>query len=112
MKTPKRSAQVVPYRPNSAGLLKAIRILAAKSENVSFGKHARDRMQERGITDREALQVLRSGELKGDIVQGTNAGEWKCKIVAKIKGSRSIGVVTIYLEPVRLFVKTVEWEDL
>jgi hypothetical protein len=86
--------------------------MAAKSENVSFGKHARERMEERGITDREAIRVLRTGELRGDIETGTKRGEWKCKFVAPIKGSREIGVITIVLVNSRLFVKTVEWEDL
>lgn len=50
--------------------------------------------------------------MEGEIEPGQNAGEWKCKIVAKIKGNREVGVVTIVMRVGRLFIKTVEWEDL
>lgn len=69
-------------------------------------------MDERGITDREAIEVLRRGELKGGIDPGNRRGEWKCKMTAPMKGSRDVGVVTIVLIEDRLFVVTVEWEDL
>jgi hypothetical protein len=69
-------------------------------------------MVERGITDRDAISVLRTGELRGNIEPGTTRGEWKCKFVAPIKGSREVGVVAVVLVNGRLFVKTVEWEDL
>lgn len=68
-------------------------------------------MYERGISDSEVLTVLRTGMLKGPILAGINAGEWKCKVVAKPRGSRQMGVVTIILLDEHLFVKTVEWED-
>lgn len=112
MKQTKPLNAVLAFRPNPSHLAKAVRQTAAKSENVSFGKHARERMEERGITDREAIRVLQTGELKGDIEPGTARGEWKCKFVAPIRGSRQIGVITIVLVNGRLFVKTVEWEDL
>lgn len=108
----KRPSPPNSVRPNPASFVKGIREIAARSENVAFGTHARERMEERGITDWEAIRVLRTGELKGDIEPGTNEGEWKCKFVAPIKGSRKVGVVTILLINGRLFVKTVEWEDL
>ena len=69
-------------------------------------------MEERGITDLDALRVLRIGELSGAITPGRERGEWKCKIVAPIKGRREIGVVTILIRNCKLRIKTVEWEDL
>jgi len=91
--------------------MKVIRRLAADSGNVGFGAHARERMVLRGITDRDALGVLRAGEVKGNIEAGKARGEWKCKVTAPIKGSREAGVVTIVWANKKLFVKTVEWED-
>ena len=58
------------------------------------------------------LDVLRTGFVKGDIEPGRNPGEWKAKMVKEMKGRREIGVVTIVIDGHRLFVKTVEWEDL
>jgi len=102
---------VVPFKPRPGELMKAIRTLAKSSANVYFGDHARQRILERGINDEDAIRVLVLGEIRGDIAPGHNVGEWKCKVVARIKGSREIGVVTITLNMSKLFVKTVEWED-
>jgi hypothetical protein len=103
---------VIQFRPRPATILKMVREAAADSQNVGFGRHARERLEQRGITDREAIQVLRFGELKGAIEAGSERGEWKCKVVAPIRGTREVGVVTIVLVSGKLFVKTVEWEDL
>jgi hypothetical protein len=69
-------------------------------------------MEERGITRLDAVRVLQRGSISGKVEPGKNHGEWKCKIVARLKGSREIGVVTIVVKEKKLFVKTVEWEDL
>ena len=104
--------KVVQFRPQPSQILDMVRGAAADSANVKFGNHAFDRMEERGITTLDALRVLRGGDIKGDIEPGANSGEWKCKITKPMKGSREIGVVTIVMSNRRLFVKTVEWEDL
>lgn len=104
--------RVVQFRPLPSQLLAMVRTAAADSANVKFGMHALERMEERGITTLDALRVLRQGDLKGGIEAGTQRGEWKCKIVRQIKGSREIGVVTVVMSSGRLFIKTVEWEDL
>jgi hypothetical protein len=57
------------------------------------------------------LRVLRGGDIRGLIEAGKAKGEWKCKVVMNLKGSREIGVVTIVVNGQRLFIKTVEWED-
>jgi hypothetical protein len=69
-------------------------------------------MDERGISDHDALKVLRIGSVEGDITAGNRPGEWCCKMVANIRGSRDIGIVTVVINSQRISVKTVEWEDL
>lgn len=103
---------VAQFRPRPDQLRETIRSIAADSRNVAFGAHALERMEEREITTLDALRVLRIGEIVGDIEPGKNAGEWKCKVVAGRRGSREIGVATVVLSRGRLFIKTVEWEDL
>jgi len=88
-----------------------IRFLAQDTERIVFGDHAQERMSERGITDGDVYSVLRCGEPKETISPGINPGEWKCKVVANIRGSRHIGTVIIVILNELLFVKTVEWED-
>jgi len=69
-------------------------------------------MDWRGVTDAMMFDVLRTGYLKGEITPGRNPGEWKLKMCKAIKGQREVGVVTIVMREQKLFVKTVEWEDL
>ena len=90
---------------------KRIHAAAQRSEMVILGTHARERMQEREIDDADVLRVLRQG-IVVDAPEPAEPGEWKCKIVRRIRGSRDVGVVTIILRDSRLFVKTVEWEDV
>lgn len=112
MTQPDSGKAVAQFRPRATQLLESIRKAASDSRNVYFGNHALDRMEERGITTMDALRVLRCGEIEGEIEAGKNSGEWKCKVVAKIKGNREVGVITITMRTGRLFIKTVEWEDL
>jgi len=90
---------------------KRIRELAQSSENVILGDHARIRMREREIFDVDVFRVLRQGYID-EAPELTESNEWKCKITLKIRGSRTAGVVTIFLHNGKLFVKTVEWEKL
>lgn len=87
-----------------------IRLIARDSEKVFFGKHARERLALRELSDRDALMILRIGNIKGDVEAGDEPGEWKCKVVGKQKGTQEIGVITIVQSSGRLFIKTVEWE--
>lgn len=112
MKRERLAPRVVQFRPRPRELVAIIRRLAADSDNVTFKEHALDRMDERGITTFDALRVLRSGDIVGEIEAGRNPGEWKCKVVERRKGAREIGVATIVFYEKRLYVKTVEWEDL
>ena len=69
-------------------------------------------MAERDIIDVEVFRILQNGALSGEPEQ-TPKGEWKLKLVMRLRGNRDAGVVTIILHGDRkLLVKTVEWEDL
>jgi hypothetical protein len=84
--------------------------LARETANISWSRHAHERMAERDIRDHVVLDVLRHGDIKGDIEPGQQPGEWKAKLVREAKGRREVGVVVL-VRNARLFVKTVEWED-
>ena len=90
---------------------KRIREAAQVTENVIFGDHARIRMAEREIFDVDVLRVLRQGFVD-EPPELTEFREWRCKVTLKIRGGRTAGVVTIILHEGKLFVKTVEWEDM
>lgn len=99
-------------RPRLADMHGTIRRLADEDKRVYLSQHARDRMDLRAITRVDVIRVLRRGHIEGQIEPGENPGEWKCKVIANVRGSRDIGVVTLIIGCDRLLIKTVEWEDL
>ena len=102
----------VPVVPRLSQLGEMVRRLAANSDNIKWSDHAFARMDERGITDVVALDVLRFGEPIGPVEAGANSDEWKIKMTRAVKGRREVGVVVITVKSTHLLVKTVEWEDL
>ena len=105
-------ATPMPRKPPHPGVLMArIRKLAA-SGAYSYGPHVFERRDERSIDINDALDVLRLGEIDGPIRPGINAGEWKCKVTAKLEGAnRELGVAVVVIKDNKLFLLTVEWDD-
>ena len=102
--------RVVPLMTRSRAQAR-VRELAQDSSNVILGKHAKDRMLEREITNTDVLRVLRTGTVdEGPSL--TEHNELKVKMVLQIRGAREGGVIAIVLHGDRIFVKTVEWEDM
>lgn len=104
--------RVVPLRPDRAAIHSVIRRIAEEDRRVYLSEHAKERMEQRSITRIDVVRVLVRGHINGDIMPGNYPGEWKVKLVANIKGSREVGVVTLLINNERLLVKTAEWEDL
>jgi Domain of unknown function (DUF4258) len=87
-----------------------VRQIAWESGDVIFTGHAEQRMEERGISIPEVLELLRGGYID-DPPRLEVEGEWKCKVAAKLRG-RTAGVVTVILDEAgQLIIVTVEWED-
>ncbi len=70
---------------------------AINSANIIWTDHARERMEERGITSQDALRVLRKGTVADKPTSGKQDGEWVCKIVKPTLGIRDVGVITAIL---------------
>lgn len=105
--------KVTRYRLTAAIAEKRIKLIAAVSDNIRWAVHALQRMEEREILDVDVLRILRDGMISGEPEETPRGGEWKCKMVRKLRGSREAGVVAIILRGSEfLLVKTVEWEDL
>jgi hypothetical protein len=89
------------------------RALAQDTSNIQWRKHATlERMPERDITDRMALDVIRKGYVKGLVQPGTQADEWVIKLAWEMGSGREVGVVVSVVGGVKLRVITVEWEDV
>ena len=106
-----QSSVVTTFRLTANEAKRRIHQTATRTEHVIFGDHALERMEERGITDAQVYEVLRNGDVTEPPAL-TQLGEWKCKIVKQLRGGREIGVLTIILKNGKLFIKTVEWEDV
>lgn len=104
--------KVTRYRLTPAIAEKRIKQIAAVSDNIKWSFHALQRMEEREIFDFDVLRILRDGMISGVPKETPLEGEWKCKMVRKLRGAREAGVVAIILRRDFLLVKTVEWEDL
>ena len=103
--------KVTRYRLTPAIAEKRIKQAAAVSDNIKWSKHALERMELREIFDVDVLRILRDGMISGEPEETPTEGEWKCKMVRRLRGAREAGVVAIILTSNCLFVKTVEWED-
>jgi hypothetical protein len=101
----------VDFRPRPEVMRDLVHRLAADTRNIAWSTHALQRMTERDITDRVAVDVLRTGWLQGGVAPGDKPGEWKVKMVKMVRGRREVGVVVITIREERLLVKTAEWED-
>jgi Domain of unknown function (DUF4258) len=101
---------VAVFRLTAAVAQQRIRALAKDSSNVWWSKHSRTRMEEREIVTKEVYRILQEGDIAGQPVR-SEKGEWKCKMVLKLKGRRSAGVVVALTDNTKLAVITVEWED-
>lgn len=108
---PDAEQNILPLRQRPHIFLSLVHDLAQDSKNIAWSAHARKRFSGRDISNRMAVTVLRNGQIKGDIVPGKMAGEWKAKLFFPIPGRREVGVAMILIKEQRIFVKTVEWED-
>jgi hypothetical protein len=104
--------KVTRYRLTAAIAAKRIKEIAADSGKIKWSSHALQRMEEREIFDVDVLRILRDGMISGEPEETPREGEWKCKMVRKLRGAREAGVVAIVLRRGFLLIKTVEWEDL
>jgi hypothetical protein len=78
-----------PIRPPTAlEVVLRVRALAKHSENIGWDSpHVQDRMQQRGVTIRQALEVLR----KGECISGPKPddyGDWRIKLRRVVAGRR------------------------
>jgi len=72
-------AQPIPIPLNDANMLRIIRDLAKKTENVFIESHAKKRMRQRNITRTQVYACL----LKGVIDESAHEnirGNWKCTL--------------------------------
>ena len=90
-----------------------IRELAQNTSNIIWRGHSVERSEERDITYLDAVNILRQGMIIDAPVPGKFPGEWKCKVIRKLRENRDAGVVTIIMtKHKKLKVVTVEWEDM
>ncbi len=102
-----------PWRPADA--TKSINTLAKDDAcDVHWTKHARDRLNERGLIIGDALQVLRRGFVYDDAEKATRSGLYKYRITGKTPNSQNREVTVIAIpDPhgCQIKIVTVMWKD-
>ena len=82
-----------------------------QSSRVVWTNHALERMDQRDIDRLDVLRIL-SDSHHIELLPSSERGEWKCKVVARVKANRDVGVVTVVVAGDHIRVITVQWEDL
>lgn len=78
----------------------------------SYASNAFDSIEGPDIDLGDAMEVLTTGSIAGDIKPGQNAGEWRCRVVGKTdKSTRRLSVVSIVIRDVHVFLISVAWEE-
>ncbi|MCA6128480.1 DUF4258 domain-containing protein [Thalassolituus oleivorans] len=74
------------------------RIADSSTHFVEFLDHALDRMEQRGVTTRQALRVLRNGDQEGNAEWCTDKERgWRCRL-SRITAGEKITVIAKLVE--------------
>jgi hypothetical protein len=76
---------VQPLQPSDAGFLKKLRTIAKDSHRVVLTKHAKQRMRQRRINQRQVMECLRKGRIC-EPVHLTIHGDWKATLEHRYAG--------------------------
>ena len=85
---------VQPLRLSDAGFLKKLRAIAKDSDRVVLTKHAKQRMRQRRINQRQILECLRNGRIR-EPAHLTIHGDWKATVEHQYAGDTVRVVVAI-----------------
>lgn len=76
---------VKPLQLTDAGFLKKLRAIAQESHRVVITKHAKLRMRQRRINDRQVFECLRKGRI-AEAAHLTIHGDWKATLEHQYAG--------------------------
>ena len=85
---------VQPLRLTDAGFLKKLRTIVKDSDRVVLTHHAKQRMKQRRINQRQIMECLRRGRIC-DPAQLTIHGDWKAMLEHQYAGDMVRVVVAI-----------------
>lgn len=76
---------VKPLQLNDANFIKKVRAIAKDSHRVVITRHAKQRMRQRRINDRQVLECLRKGHI-AEPAHLTIQGDWKATLEQQCAG--------------------------
>jgi hypothetical protein len=89
----KNTISLLPWIKKQQALPEIRRIAATETESLIILDHARERQQQREVTDRQILNVLKNGELTAAIEWDTKEERgWKCKL-SRITAGDHVSVI-------------------
>lgn len=102
----------LPRRPPRRSIL-AKRIAELVADGAfSYASNAFHSIDGPDIDLGDAMEVLTTGSIEGNITPGQSVGEWRCRMVGKTdKSTRRLAVVSIVIRDVHVFLISVAWEE-
>ena len=89
----KKNISLLPWIKKQDVLPEIRRIASEETGSLLILNHARDRQEHRNITDRQILNVLKNGELMGNIDWDTQEERgWKCRL-SRITAGDHVSVI-------------------
>lgn len=85
---------VQPLRLSDAGFLKKLRVIAKESDRVVLTRHAKQRMKQRRINQRQVMECLRRGRVC-EPAHLTIHGDWMATLEHRYAGDMVRVVVAI-----------------
>ena len=89
-------AKIIPFqKKGSPPSLEKIRQLAKSSHGIELSTHARKRMKERDVSQRQIMEVLQKGHIEKEPKKDEH-GSWRFKLKRKVAGRTTQIITAIY----------------
>lgn len=87
-----------------------IREIAQDSANVAITFHTMERMEERGFSNRDLIELLRNGYVDEEPEYNAEKQEYKYKITKTVDSTRTAAAITLIISDKKLLVITIMWK--
>lgn len=87
-----------------------IREIAQDSAHIAVTNHTIERMEERGFTMRDLLELLRNGYVDDEPEYNADKQEYKYKITKSVDSVRTAAAITVIVSDKKLLVVTIMWK--
>ncbi len=89
-------SKIIPFpKKEMSPSLEKVRRLAKSKHGIDLSDHARERMKERDVSQRQIMEVLQKGDKEKEPVKDEH-GAWRLKLKRRVAGRTTQVIVAIY----------------